>query len=646
MIALSSLALLAGCGSPDEGGPVKLNVAPGCNPLSPTGECLLPFPNAFLTKEDAASPTGARLAYDADKLPKRDQSVPLDVGPYNTADGFSPVVPILVHFGVDVDTAPLPDQHELDQSVAEGSPIAILDMETGKRVMFFAEMDANRRDDWPDRYALILRPLEPMAMGHRHVVVMTDKLRDKNGGELPVSPGFSALVSGAPTDNAALEAQRAHYEEVFAFLAKHGYAREDLLLAWDFPVASEDYVFGSVLSMREEALKVAKSGGLPYTITKITDNPSPVTARIVEGDFEVPTYVREDDTFEYDAQHHPVRQAKNRSYPFTLVIPKAAEAKALPLAVLGHGIFGNGRDFVEGNGDGTAIQQLANEHGVVVIATDWIGLSTKDKTRLAEIGTDIDRLGLVTDQLQQALINALTLQKLGKGALKDDPKVKLGPGDLIDTSHVYYWGASLGGIEGTGFVAINDDIQRAVFGVPGSAWCTMISRSIVFPPIRAFLEPHYPDPLEFTLALSVIQSRFDNADPANLGKLLFQKPLPDAPKDRRVIFQESIGDSQVPNMTTELLARSVGVKLMTPSVTPVFGLDPVTSPAPGNDSVLVQFRLPNYDKPLPPEDNVPPAQDNDVHHDMNFLPNAQAQIVKLWFEGAVEQSCDGPCDPD
>jgi hypothetical protein len=88
----------------------------------------------------------------------------------------------------------------------------------------------------------------------------------------------------------------------------------------------------------------------------------------------------------------------------------------------------------------------------------------------------------------------------------------------------------------------------------------------------------------------------------------------------------------------------MGVKLMTPSVTPVFGLEEATSPAQG--SVLVQYKLANFDKPKPPDDNVPPFEDNGVHHEMNFLPNVHAQIARLWFDGQVEQYCEGACDPN
>jgi hypothetical protein len=396
--------------------------------------------------------------------------------------------------------------------------------------------------------------------------------------------------------------------------------------------------------MREKALAMLGTTGLPYVITEVQDNPNDQMAKIVLGDFEVPTFLRDDDTFEYDAEHHPVQQTPNKRFPFTMLIPKAAQQGPMPLVVFGHGIFGTGREFLTEGGDAEAIQALANEHGAVVIATDWIGLSGEDIGRLLQVADSLDRINQVTDRLQQSLINALALTKLARGALKDDPQIQVGSAPLLDLSQTYYWGASLGGIQGSSFISISPDIARAAFGVPGSTWSAMISRSVVFPPIRVFIQPHYPDPLDFLFGIVAIQARFDHSDPANLSRLMFREPLPDAPPGRLVVLQESIGDSQVPNLTTEILARAMGVKVLTPSVTEVFGVEPVSSPT--TSSALAQYRMDAFDDPEPPEQNIPPAEDNGVHHDMNFLPNVHQQILSLWLQGEVRQFCDGPCDPE
>ncbi|AKT39244.1 hypothetical protein [Chondromyces crocatus] len=634
---------IVGCGL-ESLGPEPLQLEPGCNPLTTSEECLYPYPSAFVQRDDASSPTGVRMNFDAQKLPLRGGVTPLDVTPYNAADGVSPVSSILLHFGREIDTEPLPNQHELDQSIRDDCPIALIDQQTGARVPFFAEMDRNAKDDQIDRSALILRPVAPMEMGHRHVVLVRRGLKDTAGKEIEPTAAFKALVSGESTSSKDLEALRPRYESIFTLAESSGFTSGELLTAFDFMVASRDFVLGPILSMRERALEMVGTTGLPYKITEIQEDPNEHMAKIVFGEFEVPTFLRDDDSIEHDADHVPVLQTPNKSYPFTLLVPKKAADGPLPLVVLGHGIFGSGRSFLTSGGDGAAIQQIANDQGAVVIATDWIGLSENDLERLIQIADSLDKIHLVTDRLQQGIINALALTRLARGALKDDAQVKPTDGPLLDLDQTYYWGASLGGIQGSSFISLSPDIARAAFGVPGSAWSTMISRSSVFPPIKVFLQPHYPDPLDFLFGVTLIQARFDHSDPVNVSRLMFREPLPDAPPGRLVVLQEAIGDSQVPNLTTEILARAMGVKQLSPPVYDVFGLEQVTSPT--TSSALAQYRMANYDKPAPPEENLPPSEDNGVHHDMNFLPNVHQQIFQLWLGGEIRQFCDGPCDPD
>ncbi|EYF08486.1 hypothetical protein [Chondromyces apiculatus] len=647
-LAITLLApLLASCGGDETPGPAAedLGITPGCNPLATSDACLYPYPSAFVQREDTSSLTGIRMNFDAQKLPLRDEAIPLDVTPYNAADGVSPVGSILLHFAREIDTEPLPNQHELDQSLREDCPIALLDLDTGARVPFFAEMDRQAGPDKQDRAALIVRPVAPMETGHRHVVLVRRGLRDVDGKEIAPTGAFQALVDGTTTASEELEAVRPRYDAIFSLAERSGYARADLLTGFDFMVASRDFVLGPVLSMRDRALDQVGDTGFPYVITEVQEDPNEHLARIVFGEFEVPTFLRDDDSIEWDDAHLPVQQAVNKSYPFTMLVPKKAADGPLPLVILGHGIFGSGRSFLTGDGDGAAIQQIANEEGAVVIATDWIGLSENDFDRIVLIAESLDNIHIITDRLQQGLINTLALTRLARGALKDDPQVVMpGGGPLLDLDQTYYWGASLGGIQGSSFISLSPDIAHAAFGVPGSAWSTMISRSSVFPPIKAFLQPHYQDPLDFLFGVTLIQARFDHSDPANVSRLMFREPLPDAPPGRLVVLQEAIGDSQVPNISTEILARAMGVKQLSPPVYDVFGLEQVTSPT--TSSALAQYRMEGYDDPAPPEENLPPEADNNVHHDMNFLPNVHEQIFRLWLQGEIHQVCDGPCDPD
>ena len=629
---------------------LTLDLKDECHFFAMSDECLLPYPSSYFEIADASSSTGVRGNYPQDILPNKDGDSNFDISEANIADGASPACPILVHFGVDVDEAYLTTQHELHESVDHENPIAVYNYESGERVIFMSEMDMNRDRiaTYPDRFALIIRPLEPMQMGTRQIVVLKNDLRDIDGNAFESPPAFAALRDGVMTANDEVEAIREKYEAIFEFLEDQGHAREDLLLVWDFMVASEDFVLGSVLSMRETALDLMEGTGLSYTIEDIEENPNDNVLKIILGTFEVPTFINETHTFDYDTVHLPILQEENQSFPFTMVIPKMAETsdEPLPLLVFGHGLFGTGRDALTGGVGRDICQPAAQEHGMVMIATDWIGLSSGDlEIIINEIIKDVNRIGLVTDRLQQSLINNLTLTELAVGNLNDDPQLQVNGHKPIDDETVYYYGGSLGGIQGTSFMSLSKRIARGVAAVPGSVWSSMLPRSSHWPAIKLFVDAEYPDPLVQQIGTGFLQSRFDHSDPINLSQLLFNNPLDDAPEGRMMLLQEAMGDSQVPNMTTEMLARGAGFKVMTPSINRPFGIEEVSSPS--TESALTQYYLVDQvDADPPPESNVPPQSDNGSHFEMCVMPHTFQQVFKFLKDGEVVQYCSGPCNPD
>jgi hypothetical protein len=635
-------------GGGDDGGAdaglLHIKVRKGCNPLATGNPCILPYPSSYFQKDDPSSPTGVRMNYPSTAMPVGEGTPPFDMAPTNAADGAPPVGPILLHLGRDVRADQLVPQDRPALSTAPRSAVALFNMATGARVLFMSEMDRNRKTAYPDRYAMIIRPLMPMDTGARHIVAVARELADTAGLPFDSPPAFAALRDGVPTDNETVEAMRPRFEEVFSFLEGKGYPRGELLIAWDFMVASEGFLTGSVLSMREEALKDAMAPSFAYTIEMVKDDPDQYLARLIEGTFEVPTYLRDDNTFEYDADHRPVRQEKNQSFPFTMIIPKKARTQApLPLAVFGHGIFGTGKEYLNGWGSGIS-HPLAEAAGTVMVATDWIGLSRGDMDIiLKQVVPDLNKISVITDRLQQSLVNNLVLTETALGALSHDKQV-WESGELLDPSRVYYYGVSLGGIQGSSFVSLSNRITRGALAVPGCAWMDMFPRSIHWTPIKAVLDLNYPDPLDQQVGIALVQTRFDLSDPVNLSRLMFTHPLPGAPK-KTVILQEAIGDSQVPNLTTEMLARIMGVGQMHPPIYPVEGLEQVFSPT--QKSVLTQYYLVEQVlKNPPPADNVPPAKDNGAHSDMVFLENVQEQVLHFVETGEIVQYCTGLCDPD
>jgi hypothetical protein len=642
-VVLSMLSALA-CSEPD---PIDLGIDPECNPLASSEECLFPYPSRFTQVDDPTASTGVRNAIPQNALRAPPSSPPLDYAPFNRVDGHSPAAPLLVHLGVDVDPAQLVNQRDTARSLEDGAPIAVFDMDSGERVPLLTEMDQNSRVAMHEgRHALIIRPMSPMRLGARHVAVMTTDLADVSGAPIAVPPGFAALRDGDITTHEALESSRDDYEAIFDFLAEHGYARDRLLLAWDFVVASESWVIGGMLSMREQALEVAAQGDLAYTIDRVIDAPNANVLRIVEGTFEVPTFLNAQNEIERTPDGAAVLQPERQSFPFTMIVPaRAAAGVPLPLVCFGHGVFGEGRDYLEGSIGVDVIQPLAEEAGAVIVATDWIGLSSSDQDLLAsELVEDINRVNVVTDRLQQALINNLVLIELVRDRIQNDPMVRVDEEPLL-TDQVRYYGVSLGGIQGASLVSLSSRITRAVLAVPGGAWATLLTRSIVYSPVRELVNLRYPDPLLQQAFITLAQARFDGSDGVNVGQLLLRRPLPDAPSERVVLLQEAIGDCQVPNIASRILSRAMGLRLLGPEYEPVFGLETVA--APTSEPSLVQLAMPDRLADYsPPEDNVLPAEDNGTHSNAIALPHALDQVLGVLSDGMIVQTCDGPCDPD
>lgn len=635
-----------GVGEAYEPAPNVMASSTTCNPLAVTAECLPPYPSDFFTRADPTTMTGRRLQMPEGSVAVPMTARPIDMAPFNRADGFPTSEPLLVHFGVAVDDRALADYRHPERSIDAASPIALFNMATGQRVPYLAETDRNATD--PARAALIIRPLEALAFNTRYAVAIRNTLRSAQGAALPSSQGFAALRDNRPSGDARIESARTRHEEVFRFLQERGFARADLQLAWDYTTASREHVLGPILAMRQEVFRRAnEADGIPFTIDRVEEAPNANTARIVYGTFTPPSYLQSDNTVQFARDGQPILQCSPPSYEFTMVVPARARTatEALPLVVFGHGVFGNGRDYLSGNIGREIIQPLAESSGAVVVATDWIGLSSRDQSLLVtQVVQNINRAAIISDRLLQSLVNNLTLIELSLGALQRDARVRFNS-TLIDRSRVYYYGVSLGGIQGSSLVSVSRHITRAVASVPGASWSNLLPRSIVYSPIKQLVDRLYPDPLTQAEFLGLMQGRFDHTDGVNLATMMFRAPTPDAPRGRRVILQEAIGDCQVPNFSTRILARTMGVRQLTPSVETVFGLMPAA--APSEESALAQYTLPaQLARYAPPDTNVVPAMDNDTHSDVASLRQSLDQVRDLFATGRVVQHCAESCDPD
>ena len=620
----------------------------GCNPLNLAGDCLTPFPSMWSFAAAADSPTGVVLAIDRDDFVSPDGPLPVDPAIFDGADGVSPTMPVLVNLGVDVDPAHLWGHGEAAASMAEDAPIALVHLGTGARVPLLTEMDQNNRtDEHAGRHALILRPVVPLEPGARYGVALTSGLTDADGGALPVPEAFVALRDGIPTSDAEVEAMRPAHEALFAALEGAGYPREALILAWELPVASTEQLVGPVRSMRAAAGADIAENGLSYTVDSVSLDPDANTGWIVEGRFSPPSFLTDDNELVMDGTAAVLQEGTRPTYPYTLVIPAVAKTRGeLPLLIFGHGLFGTGRATLTSGEGGARIRRLADEFGAVVVATDWIGLSGGDLDLIiSEVVPDISRISVVTDRLAQSLVNTHALIPLVQDHLVVDPALSPGWQTPLLGDAVYYYGGSLGGIQGSSFVAMAPEISRAVVSVPGAGWTHMIQRSTNFAPIEAVIDALYPDPLSQLVFIGLLQGHFDRSDPVAVTGLLADDPDHPDREPPVILLQEAIGDVQVPNLSTDILAAAMGARHLETATDPIYGLETVPSPATG--VALTQIRMPELlDDFFPEDENVIPDGNNGVHGAAPTSEPALAQVEALLATGTLVHVCDGPCDPD
>jgi hypothetical protein len=115
-----------------------------CSPFSMADDCLTLWPTVFHTTPDPSRATGRHLDDGPDSFVSPDGPLPVDPAMFNEADGVSPVSPLIVHLGRDVDRTQLWGPSETAQSMEAGAPVVLVDMTTGARVLLLTKMDLIR----------------------------------------------------------------------------------------------------------------------------------------------------------------------------------------------------------------------------------------------------------------------------------------------------------------------------------------------------------------------------------------------------------------------------------------------------------------------------------------------------------------------
>jgi hypothetical protein len=636
----------------------------GCDPIVDdpvtATSCLLPFPDDFLTVNDPTTATGRRVDMPVADMGRNIHGVPIDPTAWNLNDGFSPGSPIILHVqGLDLGQSRVAPITDIGASLDGNAPIVLLDVTTGKRVPYWAELDAN--DTSTNEQALLIHPAVDFGDGDHIVVAMRD-LKDSAGHSLRPNAVFHDYRDQLPLPTQAEQDRIPHMEAIFTELAARHVDRHSLYVAWDFTVASTDSLTGRMVHIRDDAF--AKLGGATptYTVTSVTDyttaeNAS--TARLVQGTFQVPNYLTGDggpgSTFNLGPDGLPQQSTTNPFWTanFECTIPRAA-AKGGDLSsssiypahamLYGHGLLGSADEITD-----AVVEDMGNEHDYVACGTNWLGLSEDDVATDAGILLNVSLFPTLPDRGQQGMLDFLYLGRLMDDASGFDANSAFQGGastPIIAPHDLAYYGNSQGGIQGGALTAVAQDYTRAVLGVPGMDYAVLLNRSVDFAPFLTILNANYPDKLDQQIGFAVMQMLWDRSEMDGYAEHITTDPLPGTPV-HQVLLDEAFGDHQVANIATENEARTIGAEVhlpglaagRSPDVVPFWGIHPLSPNYTG--SALFMW---DSGSPTPPTTNTPPTAGNDPHGVPRAQPKVREQAAVFLQDGIVVDPCGtDPC---
>lgn len=535
------LLLLAAC-TPDDPPADDTAIADdGCN--HPMWEGAWPFPNNRLVNRGVDTPTGLSLAITAAMLPlSRNGVPPLESEWLADIDGFSRLAPAVVQLEHRVEPEDFGTESNVD------APMFLLDVASGQVI-------PGRLSVTTDGHTLTVWPDAALAPSTLHAIVLRSDLPD----DTCFSAGPALLGAEAAGDALADELGQAR-------AAAEGVLSPELVAAViPFSTRSEQGEsatmknLASTLDIGSEALSIDETVDCALATHSWCGDG---VAFVVEGAATLPKW--QDDAGMFVESGGVATQQGTEDVQFWLMAP---EAPGAPLIVLQHGLGGD-------RGGMASFGRQLVAAGYAVAAIDAVAHGDRPHdgdTTLLFFGIDFDRWNLPTarDNVRQTAADHLALRHALADATFD--------GFSIDAENAAYVGQSLGGIIGASTCATDTGLDRCVLNVPGGRLVEIVRANAAYAALmNIFFDPSDQDS-EVELFSAMGQTIVDPADPA----LTAPRILADAPA-RPVLVQEATEDGTVANQTTEVMARSMGIPLLEPSLEPIRGITSQTMPVSVN----------------------------------------------------------------
>jgi dienelactone hydrolase len=468
--------------------------------FNPTLPEIGPFPSDYLTVADPAQKTGKRVNLplpDCAAFPTTCQETAL----LNQLDGFSLLARARVRFSGPVNTATLRDglfYLALDN---------LLPADAGVH-RFGDVIRVNQVVYDPAANTVYAKPDVPLDQHRRYAVVVTDAVRDTEGGPVGSDAVYDACVGARVNDYCAVLAQLAGYAaavasprqvvavSLFTTLSATSWlerARAALAGVAPAPAMLQPRSVFRVADMVSLTLS-GQTGTRPVSFTDLSLPLDPTLlaglGRLAVGSFRSPGFLDAGRTLAAapTAGEAP-RPVATEEVFFNVLLPDApAPSTGYPVVIYGHGL-GDSRF-----GGPTAVASTLARSGYAVIAITAVGhgfgpLSTftiveRNGTRTTLLsggrGLDLNGDGVIEsdegctitapvalglrDCLRQTTVDLMQLVRAIRAGIDVDGD---GKADL-DGARIYYAGQSLGGIYGTVFTAMEPAVRAAVLNVGGA----------------------------------------------------------------------------------------------------------------------------------------------------------------------------------
>jgi hypothetical protein len=420
-----------------------------------------------------------------------------------------------------------------------------------------------------DGKQLLLQPLQPLAPGAQHAVVLTRSHVPETGSCVAPSADLQALLLQED-----VPAELDHIADAYGAIGERlGLAVDQVSAATVF--TTHDDLVGLRTIADDLTLRTMEWAQAP--VCEVWEGGRHCSAVFVAEDHR-----GDGDIASFESQG-------SWELGGDLWLPAVVDTP-VPLVMFGHGIDSS-------RGEARTLARELVPQGVAVVSID----AMEHGDHPARDDATPDALALLGITLNPIEFNGLTLaQNFVQTSfdrlqllelLHQVPDVDGDGSADLDMERIGYMGVSLGGLMGPGVMALGDDIDAGVLAVAGGHLATFAVDNYNTQNLRPLFEDLAGSEAAWERLLLVGQSAMDPADPAVFAAHVFTDRLGIRDQGPHLLLPVSVNDTTVPVSTGKALARSLALPHLPPVVDDVSLLEvSANGPIAGNrDGLTAAF---------------------------------------------------------